>query len=499
MHPLQMTEPEPLPPGASTRICSGQNLAPKAEFRRNTSGDTFDTNDDDDDESSLVGTEMLLDVSEQDGYRSRRNSLPAMRASAEFANLHDFSISEPAGTAGDDTANNNSACSDKEQERKWWWQKPSAVEVDETARATVLHDDSDNCAGARHGEDGEETTRDAEVISRRLSLDHQPIARRASIGGMFGGGWMQQQSQQSHQEEEPQVDAEQAWANATWDNGSKRRQSADDVLDKAAEQLDQQPQQQQQSKPRARRATMSFGIMNTTETLTQQDSFHESQAHAQTNRRPSLGFGPTGLFRGISGAMAPESTAPTAEQLEQERLAKELQDRNLSDMLAMLKAQRNSGRTGPANKTCTNVANAIIVKEYMEIQRRASVSFTDADNSSSVKTGNGVNSSDANTGIGDDRKQPTPKRGSMGFTFLGGFGRNNQDLNEEKAQQSMSSYEDSFSNMTELKPVRQAPLMRASSLRQVTARSSLLPGNEDGASAVIPIRPPIAARRSSIF
>jgi len=481
-------------------VMDGQNLAPKAEFRKKHSGDTLGTNDDDDDEHSLVGAEMVLDVRNGgDG----RNSLPAMRASVEFANLHDLGAGDPADAAGCGGRGerrvsrrqppSDEACSSKDQERKWWWQKPSAEEVDESTRATVLHDDSENCAGARHGEDGEETTRDAEVIHRRKSLDQQsmeqqPGMRRASIVGMFGGGWMQQQSQQ--EEEEPQVDAEQAWANASWantswGNGSIRRRSADDLLiTAAAEQLDRQSQQPfkpEPSNPRARRPSMSFGIVSTTEVATQHNNLQETQAHAQTKRRASIG--PASLFRGIGGA-----TEPTAGQLEQERLAKELQDQNLSDMLAMLKAQRNSGRAGPANKTCTNVANAVIVKEYMEVQRRASMSFANAGSSATT----GANSSGANIGgSGSDRKQPMPKRASI-VGILGGFGRTNQSQSEEKAQQSRSDFENSISNMRELKPFHPA------------ARSSSLPGGDDdhpnsSTHDVNPSRTPRASRRSSMF
>ena len=474
-------------------VMDGQNIAPKAEFRKNHSGDTLGTNDDDDDEHSLVGAEMVLDVRNGgDG----RNSLPAMRASVEFANLHDLGAGDPADAAGCGGRGerrvsrrqppSDETCSSKDQERKWWWQKPSAGEVDESARATVLHDDSDNCAGDRHGEDGEETTHDAEVIQRQKSLDQQsmeqqPGMRRASIVGMFGGGWMQQQSQQ--EEEEPQVDAEQAWANASWantswGNGSIRRRSADDLLIKAAaEQLDQQSP----SNPRTRRPSMSFGIVSTTEVATHHNNLQETQAHAQTKRRASIG--PASLFRGIGGA-----TEPTAGQLEQERLAKELQDQNLSDMLAMLKAHRNSGRGGPANKTCTNVANAVIVKEYMEVQRRASMSFANAGSSATT----GANSSGANIGgSGSDRKQPMPKRASI-VGILGGFGRNNQSQSEEKAQQSRSDFENSISNMRELKSFHPA------------ARSSSLPGGDDdhpnsSTHDVNPSRTPRASRRSSMF
>jgi len=493
-----------------TSLSLSNTTAPKAEFRRKHSEDTLGTNDDDDDEHSLVGAEMVLDISEPgDG----RNSLPAMRASAEFANLHDLGADEPADTAecggrarrrvSRRQPPSDEACSNKEQERKWWWQKPSAEEVDESARATVLHDDSDNCAGARHGEDGEETTRDAEVIHRRKSLDQQsmeqqPGMRRASIVGMFGGGWMQQQSQQ--QEEEPQVDAEEAWANTSWantswGNGSIRRRSADDAMVKVvSEQLDQQSQQPSKpepSNPMAKRPSLTFGIVGTTEVATQHDNSQETQAHAQNHRRASIG--PASLFRGIGGATAPKSTEPTAEQLKQERLAKALQDQNLSDMLAMLKAQRNSGRAGPANKTCTNVANAIIVKEYMEVQRRASMSFTNAGNSATT----GANSSGANIGgSGNDRKQPMPKRASIVGGLLGGLGLNNQRQNEEKAQQSRSYFEDSISNMTELKPFHSPARSRARS-------SSLSLGDDDNpdssAHDVNPSRPPRATRRSSMF
>ena len=449
---------------------------------------------------------MSLDVLEHDGdgQQSRRNSLPAMRASAEIANLHD--LTSTGGNDSDDNAGGGDAdkskVASKEQERKWWWQKPSAEEVDEQAHATVHQDDSDNCAGARHGEDGEEMTRDEEVVSRRRSMDHHPIMRRASIGGMFGGGWMMQPQQK---EEEPEVDAEQAWANATWGGGSTRQASADSAMDKATERLSQQQQQQlpQQPvpKPRARRATMSFGIMG--ELPSQQDIYDTQQTHPQpqNNRRSSLGFGPTNLLRGISGVGASESNEPSSEELEQKRRTKELEDQSLSDMLAMLKAQRNSGRAGYANKTCTNVANAVIVKEYMEVQRRASISFTDAANSSSATSGTVAAGSDANLGGNDSRNlQATPKRPSMGFSILGGFGRNNQEQNEEKEH---SRYEDSYSNMTELKPVRPVPA-RSSSLRQVTARSSSLTGdggcrdNEAEAFSTSSSRPPRTARRSSM-
>lgn len=434
-----------------------------------------------------------------DGQQSRRNSLPAMRASAEFANLHDLAAGSNDSDDGTDGGDADKAkAASREQERKWWWQKPSAEEADEQARATVHHDDSDNCAGARHGEDGDE-----EVVSRRRSMDHQPIMRKASIGGMFGGGWMQ--TQQKQKEEEPEVDAEQAWANATWGDGSTRRASADNTMDKAAEQLNYQQQQSPQQpvpKPRARRATMSFGIVG--ELPSQHDICDTQQAppQPQNNRRSSLGFGPTNLLRGISGVGASESNEPSSEELEQKQRAKELEDQSLSDMLAMLKAQRNSGRTGHANKTCTNVANAVIVKEYMEVQRRASMSFTDAANSSSATSGTGAAGSDANLGGNDSRRQAMPKRASMGFNILGGFGRNNQEQQQEEKEQ--SRYEDSYSNMTELKPVRPVPA-RSSSLRQVTARSSSLTGDggfrDNGAETFFTgssIRPPRSARRSSM-
>jgi hypothetical protein len=157
-------------------------------------------------------------------------------------------------------------------------------------------------------------------------------------------------------------------------------------------------------------------------------------------------------------------------------------------MLAMLKAQRNSGRAGPANKTCTNVANAVLIKEYMEVQRRASMSFTNAGNSATT----GVNSSGANmSGSGSDRKQPMPKRASIVGGLLGGLGRNIQSLSEEKVQQSRSYGEDSLSNMTELRPFH-------------PGKSSSLPGDDDdnpnrSAHDVNPSRPPRASRRSSMF
>ena len=478
------------------------NVAPKAEFRRGKSDDTFNTNDDDGDDCSLVGAEMNLDVVDHDGdgNQSRRNSLPAMRASAEFANLHDLTTrsGEPDENEGGGDAENAKATS-KEHERKWWWQKPSAEEAEEQARATVHNDDSDNCAGARHGEDGEETTRDAEVVSRRRSLDHQPIMRRASIGGMFGLG-LGLGPQQAHKEEEPEVDAEQAWANATWGDDSTRRASADNAMDKAAERLDQhQPPQQPAPEPRARRATMSFGIMG--ELPSQRGTYdtNPTQSQPQNNRRSSLGFGPTSLLRGISGAGSSEPNEPSSEELEQKRRAMELEDQSLSDMLAMLKAQHNSGRAGTANKTCTNVANAVIVKEYMEVQRRASMSFTDAANSSSATSGTGAAGSDANLGGNDSRRQAMPKRTSMGFNILGGFGRNNQEQNEEEKEQ--SHYEDSYSTMTELKPVRPVPA-RSNSLRQMTARSSSLTGDGgfqgNTAEGIPSSRPPRTARRSSM-
>ena len=483
-----------------------QTAAPKAEFRRGNSNDTFTTSGDGDDDCSLVGADMSLDVQDHDGdgQQSRRNSsLPAMRASAEFANLHDLAA---GGNDSDDDADGGDAdkakAASKEQERKWWWQKPSAEEADEQARATVHHDDSDNCAGARHGEDGEETTRDEGVISRRRSMDHQPIMRRASFGGMFGGGWMQTQPKQK--EEEPEVDAEQAWANATWGGDSTRRASADDTMDKAMERLDREqrpPQQQPVPKPRARRATMSFGIMG--ELPRQHDIYDTQKAppQPQSNKRSSLGFGPTNLLRGISGAGASGSNEPSSEELEQKQRAKELEDQSLSDMLAMLKAQRNSGRAGHANKTCTNVANAVIVKEYMEVQRRASMSFTDVANSSSATSGTGAAGSDANLGGNDSRRQAMPKRASIGFNILGGFGRNNQEQREDQKEQ--SQYQDSYSNMTELKPVRPVPA-RSSSLRQVTAKSSSLTGDggylDNGAEVISTnsSRPPRTARRSSM-
>lgn len=451
---------------------------------------------------------MSLDVLDHDGdeQQSRRNSLPAMRASAEFANLHDLGGSNDSGDDADGGDADKAKVATKEQERKWWWQKPSADEANEQARATVHHDDSDNCAGARHGEDGEETTRDEEVVSRRRSMDHQPIMRRASIGGMFGGGWMQ--SQQAQKKEEPEVDAEQAWANATWGDGRTRRAPADNTMDKAAEQLNQQSQQQQPPqqpvpKPRARRATMSFGIMG--ELPSQHDIYNTQQtpSQPQNNRRSSIGFGPTNLLRGISGAGTSESNEPTSEELEHQRRAKELEDQSLSDMLAMLKAQHKAGRAGAANKTCTNVANAVIVKEYMEVQRRASITFTDAANSSSATTsGTGAAGSDANLGGNDSRRQAMPKRASMGFNFLSGFGRNNQEQKEE--EQDQSRYKESYSNMTELKPVRPVPA-RSSSLREVTARSSSLTegsgfrdNGTDAVSTGSSSRLPRTARRSSM-
>ena len=447
---------------------------------------------------------MSLDVLDHDGdgQQSRRNSLPAMRASAEFANLHDLGGSNDSDDDADGGDAVKAKVASKEQERKWWWQKPSAEEADEQARATVHHDDSDNCAGARHGEDGEETTRDEEVVSRRRSMDHQSIMRRASIGGMFSGGWMQ--TQQAQKEEEPEVDAEQAWANATWGDDSTRRAPAANTMDKGAEQLNQQSQQKQPPqqpvpKPRARRATMSFGIMG--ELPRQHDIYNTQQTppQPQNNRRSSLGFGPTNLLRGISGAGASESNEPTSEELEHQRRAKELEDQSLSDMLAMLKAQHKAGRAGPANKTCTNVANAVIVKEYMEVQRRASMSFTDAANSSSATSGTGAAGSDANLGGNDSKRQALPKRASVGFNFLSGFGRNNQEQKEE--EQDQSRYEESYSNMTELKPVRPVPA-RSSSLREVTARSSSLTGDsgvrDNGAETISGIRPPRTARRSSM-
>jgi hypothetical protein len=428
--------------------------APKAEFLHKH--DTFTTNGDDGDDCSLGGEELTFVLSEQDGERSRCNSLPAMRASAEFANLYDLEcVDDPedneADVAGKEIGN-------KDQERKWWWQKSSAEETDEKARAMVLHDDSDNCAGARHGEDGEETTRDAEVINRRRSLDHQPIMGRASIGGMFGGGWTQPQQAQK---EELEVDAEQAWANATWSHNSTRRVSDHNALVGGAIQSDRQQRPQQLAqKPRTRRATISFGIMG--EMPAQQD-MHDAQAptQPQNNKLSSFGLSSTSLLRGISGAAASESKGPTVEELEQKRRAKELEDQNLSDMLAMLKAHRNSERAGPANKTCTNVANAIIVKEYMEVQRRASMSFTETANSSSA-TSEGL--------VGNDSQRITmPKRTSMGFNILGGFGRNSQEQKEQGAQQPNNGHR----SMTELQPVR--PLaVKSYSLRQVTGRSSSL-------------------------
>ena len=442
---------------------------------------------------------MTLDVLDHDGdgQQSRRNSLPAMRASAEFANLHDLGGSNDSDDDADGGDAVKAKVASKEQERKWWWQKPSAEEADEQARATVHHDDSDNCAGARHGEDGEETTRDEEVVSRRRSMDHQSIMRRASIGGMFSGGWMQ--TQQAQKEEEPEVDAEQAWANATWGDDSTRRAPAANTMDKGAEQLNQQSQQKQPPqqpvpKPRARRATMSFGIMGE---LPSQHDTQQTPKQPQTNRRPSLGFGPANLLRGLGGAGASESNEISSEELEQKRRAAELKDQNLSDMLAMLKAQRNSGRAGHANKTCTNVANAVIVKEYMEVQRRASMSFTNAANAahSSSSTGRSISSSasgaagsDANLGGNDNRRQAMPRRASMGLNILGGFGRNNQEQKEQsRYEDSYSSNRDSYSNMTELEPVRPVPA-RSSSLRLVTARSSSLNGDggfpDNGAEAI---------------
>ena len=155
---------------------------------------------------------------------------------------------------------------------------------------------------------------------------------------------------------------------------------------------------------------MSFGIMG--ELPSQHDIYNTQQTPPQppNNRRSSLGFGPTNLLRGISGVGASESNEPTSEELEHQRRAKELEDQSLSDMLAMLKAQHKAGRAGPANKTCTNVANAVIVKEYMEVQRRASMSFTDAANSSSATSGTGAAGSDAYLGGNDSRRQAMPKR-----------------------------------------------------------------------------------------
>ena len=257
-------------------------------------------------------------------------------------------------------------------------------------------------------------------------------------------------------------------------------------MDKAAERLDRQPQPE--PKPRARRATMSFGIMGE---LPSQHDTQQTPKQPQTNRRPSLGFGPANLLRGLGGAGASESNEISSEELEQKRWAAELKDQNLSDMLAMLKAQRNSGRAGHANKTCTNVANAVIVKEYMEVQRRASMSFTNAANAahSSSSTGRtGAAGSDTNLDGNDNRRQAMPRRASMGLNILGGFGRNNQEQKEQsRYEDSYSSNRDSYSNMTELEPVRPVPA-RSSSLRLVTARSSSLNGDggfpDNGAEAI---------------
>ena len=118
------------------------------------------------------------------------------------------------------------------------------------------------------------------------------------------------QTQPKQKEEEPEVDAEQAWANATWGDDSTRRASTDKTMNKATEQPSQQQQQQQQQqqppqqhvpKQRARRATMSFGIMGE---LPSQHGIYDTQQtppQPQTNRRSSLGFGPTNLLRGIRG------------------------------------------------------------------------------------------------------------------------------------------------------------------------------------------------------
>lgn len=86
-----------------------QTAAPKAEFRRGNSNDTFTTSGDGDDDCSLVGADMSLDVQDHDGdgLQSRRNSsLPAMRASAEFANLHDLAA---GGNDSDDDADGGDA------------------------------------------------------------------------------------------------------------------------------------------------------------------------------------------------------------------------------------------------------------------------------------------------------------------------------------------------------------------------------------------------------
>lgn len=62
------------------------------------------------------------------------------------------------------------------------------------------------------------------------------------------------------------------------------------------------------------------------------------------------------------------------EQIEGARLLKfEQHDQHLSDMLNMLKASRRTSRNG--ERIITNIANAAVAQDYMEVQRRASLTF----------------------------------------------------------------------------------------------------------------------------
>ena len=72
------------------------------------------------------------------------------------------------------------------------------------------------------------------------------------------------------------------------------------------------------------------------------------------------------------------------------------------------------------------------------------MSFTDVANSSSATSGTGAAGSDANLGGNDSTRQAMPKRASIGFNILGGFGRNNQEQREDQKEQ--SQYQDSYSN-----------------------------------------------------